>query len=301
MKRGKNIYVIAGILCLLVGVSFASAQLPELAKLTASDGATNDYFGDSVSISGDYAVVGAYGDDSSSGSAYIFRRDGTSWSQQAKLTASDGNSYDEFGYSVSISGDYAIVGAHFDDANLIYSGSAYIFKLDGTSWSQQAKLTASDGSVNDCFGESVSISGDYAIVGACGDDDNGNSAGSAYIFKRDGENWSQQTKLMALDGAAYDSFGISLSISGDYAIVGARGDDDNGDSAGSAYIFKRDGETWSQQAKLTASDGAAEDLFGLSVSISGDYAVVGAKCDDDNGTDELEPAGQIGRLRRGRR
>jgi hypothetical protein len=256
----------------------AQANWLERQKLLASDGNATDVFGYSVSISGDYAIVGAYGDDGYKGSAYIFRWDGTNWSQQAKLTASDGAAWDLFGCSVSISGDYAIVGAYGDNG---YKGSAYIFKRDGTSWSQQAKLLASDGAANDYFGVSVSISGDYAIVGAYYDD----GKGSAYIFKRDGASWSQQAKKTASDGVASDYFGYSVSISGDYAIVGAYGDEDNGNLSGSAYIFKRDGTSWSQQAKMTASDGAAGDNFGYSVSISGDYAIVGAYLDDDKGAD----------------
>jgi hypothetical protein len=258
----------------------------EQAKLLASDGAGDDYFGHSVSISGDYAVVGAYRDDdngSHSGSAYVFKRDGTNWSQQAKLTASDGAADDWFGYSVSISGDYTIVGAYADDDSGSASGSAYIFKRDGTSWSEQAKLSAADGAASDFFGRSVSISGDYAIVGAYGDDDNGDSSGSAYIFKRDGTSWSEQAKLTAADAGASDWFGQSVSVSGDYAVVGAYGDDDNGVISGSAYIFERNGTSWSEQVKWLAADGAADDRFGWSVSISGDYAVVGAYGDDDNG------------------
>jgi hypothetical protein len=243
-------------------------------KLTALDGAAGDEFGHSVFISGDYAIVGAYGDDDRgnySGSAYIFKRDGTSWNQQQKLTASDGTEWDYFGFSVSISADFAIVGA--DQRFSGGTGKAYIFKWDGTSWVQQQKLTASDGDAEDEFGFSVSISGDYAIVGAYWDD----TRGSAYIFKREGESWVQQQKLLASDGADEDSFGISVSISGDYAIVGACQDTDKLEIwSGSAYIFKRNGETWSQQAKLLASDGAVADYFGCSVSISADLAIVGA-------------------------
>jgi hypothetical protein len=267
---------------------YDGATWSQQAKLTASDGAAEDHFGCSVSISGDYAIVGAnYDDDKgdASGSAYIFKRNGAIWNQQAKLTASDGAALDYFGGSVSISGDYAIIGASGDDDTGYDNGSAYIFKYDGTTWVQQARLTASDGAILDIFGCSVSISGDYAIIGASGDDDKGDGSGSAYIFKRDGATWSQQQKLTASDAAAGDYFGDSVSISGDYAIVGADCDDDKGAESGSAYIFKRDGATWSQQAKLTASDGAAKDYFGCSVSISGDYAIIGAHQDDDKGTD----------------
>jgi hypothetical protein len=262
------------------------ASWSEQAKLLAADGAAGDEFGYSVSISGDYAIVGANRDDDKggdSGSAYIFKRVDANWVQQAKLLAADGNAEDWFGGFVSISGDFAIVGAMWDDDKGNMSGSAYIFKREGETWSQQARLLAADGAAEDWFGRVVSISGDYAIVGANGNDDNGSNSGSAYIFKREGETWSQQAKLLATDGDAQDFFGHSVSISGDYAIVAALGDDDKGNMSGSAYIFKRNGETWSQQAKMLASDGAAEDQFGMSVSISGDLAVVGTNLDDDKG------------------
>jgi hypothetical protein len=288
MRRGKKLYVILGVVYLLVWVIPADADLPEWAKLVASDGAAGDWFGYSVSISGDYALVGGHDNDNgvNSGSAYIFKRSGLSWSKEAKLLASDGAAYDYFGRSVSISGDYAIIGAYEDDDNGSDSGSAYIFKRDGESWSEQAKLVASDGNGGDYFGESVSISGDYAIIGARGDDDNGSDSGSAYIFKRDGASWSEQAKLLASDGAAYDYFGRSVSISGDYAIAGAYANDDNGYNSGSAYIFapnEVDLANWDEVAKLTASDGAIGDWFGWSVSISGDKIIVGAYYDDDNG------------------
>ena len=259
----------------------AYAQISDF-KITASDGAASDQFGWSVSISGDYAVVGAWQDADNgiqSGSAYIFKRTGTSWAQEAKLLPSDGAAQDLFGWSVSISGDYAVVGAWLDGG----SGSAYIFKRTGTTWAQEAKLLASDGAASDAFGASVFISGDYAVVGANSNDDNGSNSGSAYIFKRTGTSWAQEAKLLASDGAAGDVFGTSVSIFGDYAVVGANRDDDNGDASGSAYVFKRAGTTWAQEAKLLPSDGAIFDQFGNSVSISGDYAVVGAELDDDNG------------------
>jgi len=281
--------------CLLLADPARGTDWLEKQKLLASDGADFDYFSRSVSISGDYAIVGAYRDDdkgSDSGSAYIFKRDGAAWLLQAKLLADDGDAGDWFGHSVSISGDYAIVGAIFDDDNGSASGSAYIFKRTLKFippggfvwvWEEQAKLLASDGAASDYFGYSVSISGDYAIVGSVNNDDKGNNSGSAYIFRRDGTSWVQHQKLLASDCAASDSFGYSVSISGDYAIVGAIGDDDKGNDSGSAYIFKRDGESWVQHPKLLASDGAAEDYFGCSVSISGDYAIIGACRDGDRG------------------
>ena len=268
-------------------ISFKPVKNPLENKINGLDGAANDQFGRSVSVSGDYAIVGAPVDSDkeyASGLAYIFKRDGSTWIQQAKLTVSDGAARDYFGYSVSISGDYAIIGATYDNDKGDHSGSAYIFKRDGSTWIQQAKLTASDGAVYDHFGNSVSISGDYTIVGAWNDTNKVYyNAGSAYIFKRDGNSWIQQAKLTASDGAVYDHFGSSVSISDDYAIIGAYEDNDKGLDSGSAYIFRRDGSTWIQQAKLTASDGAVRDYFGNSVSISGDYALIGAPSDDDKG------------------
>jgi len=260
------------------------------AKLTASDGLEDDEFGHCVSVSCDYALVGAYfgdGNDYYSGAAYVFKRDGASWSELQKFAPLDGETGDHFGQSVSISGDYAIVGAAYDNEEKYECGSAYIFKRSDVpndpNWYQQAKLTASDAGAGDLFGISVSLSGDYAMVGAWYDDDNGTNSGSAYIFKRDGESWVQQAKLTACDGAPYDFFGYSGSISGNYAVVGAHGDDHNGNDTGSAYIFKRNGTCWIPHQKLTASDGAAYDCFGYSVSISGEYAIIGARYDDDNG------------------
>ena len=264
----------------------SGSEWTEQAKLLPADGYSSDYFGSSVAISGDYAIVGAYRDDdngNNSGSAYIFQRSGSVWIEQTKLTPSDGYSSDYFGYSVAISGDYAIVGAYRDDDNGTDSGSAYIFQRSGTDWTEQAKLLPSDGYSSDNFGWSVAISGDYSIVGAYFDDDNGNNSGSAYIFLRSGSEWREQAKLLPSDGYSSDYFGHSVAISGDDAIIGAYLDDDNGSGSGSAYIFQRSGSDWTEQAKLTPADGYTEDQFGVSVAISGKVSVVGAYYDDDNG------------------
>jgi hypothetical protein len=257
------------------------------AKLTASDGAANDQFGNQVALSGDTAVVGAYRDDAGAntdqGSAYIFTRSGTTWTQQAKLTAFDGAAGDLFGYSVATFGETAVVGAYTDDVGAIPDqGSAYVFTRSGTTWTQQAQLTASDGASFDNFGIAISISGETVLVGVWNDDIGANSnQGSTYVFTRSGTIWTQQAELTAADGAASDFFGFSVALSGDTAIVAAR-DDDVGTSAdqGSVYVFTRNGTIWTQQAKFTAADGAAGDQFGLSVALSGDTAVVGAHNDD---------------------
>jgi hypothetical protein len=249
------------------------------AKLTASDGAPNQFFGWSVCISGDTAVAGAIADGNWRGSAYVFVRSGTIWTQQAKLTASDGVSGDHFGYSVALDGDTAVVGAFKDDS---WMGSAYIFVRSGTTWTQQAKLTASDGTIGDNFGSSVALSGETAVVGAIGDDVGANAEqGSAYVFVRSGTIWTQQAKVIAFDGAGGDYFGWSVALCGDTAVAGAVYHDVMGNSnQGAAYVFVRSGTTWTQQAKLSASDGAPFDTLGTAAAVSGDTAVVGARNDD---------------------
>ena len=191
-------------------------------KLTASDGAAADIFGFSVAISGDTAVVGAAlddvpgaaNDDTASGSAYVFVRSAGAWSEQQKLTASDAAAGDLFGRSVAISGESVVVGAFNDDDTASDSGSAYVFQRSGTTWSQEAKLTASDAALSDFFGFSVAISGDTAVVGAHLDDDAGGDSGSAYVFQRSAGVWSEQQKLTASDAALADEFGFSVAISG---------------------------------------------------------------------------------------
>ena len=260
-------------------------------KLLAADRADRDFFGLSVAISGNYAIVGAYGNSdngSQSGSAYIFELSNGTWTQKQKLLASDADASDQFGYSVSISGNYAIVGAYQNDDNGDGSGSAYIFELSNGTWTQKQKLLASDAAAIDYFGRSVSISGNYAIVGAHLNHDNGMRGGSAYIFERDsngnwGSNGNETQKLLASDADTVDAFGFSVAISGNYAIVGAAFNDDNGENSGSAYIFELSNGTWTQKQKLLAADAAAGDNFGVSVAISGNYAIVGAHYNDDNG------------------
>jgi len=247
------------------------------AKFVASDGAVNDRFGSSVSLSGTNALVGAPGKNS----AYVYVRDGTNWSQQAKLTASDGVLGDTFGSSVSLSGETALVGAAAaSTSGRANTGTAYVFVRSGTSWSQQAKLIASDAAVGDAFG-SVALSGDTALVGASRDDTTaGNDAGSAYLFVRSGTTWSQQAKFVASDGAANDSFGQSVALCGNTALAGAALHATSaGRNAGSTYVFVRSGTTWSRQVMLVASDAAANDYLGTSVALSGDTALVGARGD----------------------
>jgi len=256
------------------------------AKLVASDGAPIDYFGASVALDGNTALVGAYGDDvganSDQGSAYVFTRSGATWTQQAKLVAGDGAEGDFFGTSVALDGDTALVGAYTDNVGANFSqGSAYVFARSGTTWTQQVKLAADDGEAYDYFGWSVALDGDTALVGTSADDVGANSnQSSAYLFTRIGTTWAQESRLTAGDGAANDRFGYSVALDGDTALVGAVYDTAGAiSSQGSAYVFTRSGNTWTQQAKLTAADGASYDFFGTSVALDGDTALVGA-CTD---------------------
>ena len=273
---------------LSVAISAWATTPVEVAKLMAEDGARNDFFGFSIALSDDTALIGALRDDDNgvdAGSAHVLTRIGNSWSQQAKLTAADGAAGDEFGGNVALDGDVAVIGARHVDDKGASSGSTYVFTRSGTDWNQQAKLIASDGAAGDEFGYSVAISSDTAVIGAPRDDDKGDDSGSAYVFTSSGGTWRQQAKLTATDGAEGDVFGISVAISGDTVVIGADLADEKGSNSGAAYVFSRSGNTWSQQVKLTANDGAEGDLFGIRVTLSDDTAVIGAAREDGKGED----------------
>ena len=269
----------------------------QVAKLTASDGDTSDEFGYSVAVNGETVVVGAHLDDHTDGdgdtdddegAAYVFTKPFTGWAdmtQTAKLTAFGAAASDEFGISVAVDGNTVLVGAHQYDSG---KGAAYVFTKPYTGWAdsnETAKFIASDAAANDEFGISVALDGDTAVTGAYHDDhtDDGNTignAGSAYVFTKVSGVWSQKAKLIAVDGAANDEFGISVAVNGDTVVVGARQDDT---SNGAAYVFTEVSGVWKHVAKLAADDGAANDEFGISVAVDGDTIVVGAHQDDDNG------------------
>lgn len=238
------------------------------AMLVASDPAAGDNLGYAVSVSGDTAVLGSFGKNNNQGAAYVFVRNGSSWTQQQKLTANDGLPGDQFGFSVSLSGDTAIVGAPGYPAG---QGAAYVFVRSGALWTQQAKLTAAgEAQPNDVFGFSVSLSGDTALVGAYG---RSSYQGVAYVFLRSGVTWTQQQKLVAADGAANDFFGYSVAVSGDTALLGAHGKSLSG---GTVYVFVRTSGAWIQLQKLPAPPKLlAGESFGKRVSLSGDTAVIG--------------------------
>jgi hypothetical protein len=209
----------------------------EQQKLVTSDGSPGDYGFARVAVSDNTVVLGTPptpGSGSSAGSAYVFERSGTVWSERQKLQASDAASVAGFGYSVSVSGDTIAVGAADDP------GSAYVFVRNGTSWSELQKLVASDSKPQSGFGSSVSVSGGTLVVGARRDSNQrGSRAGAAYVFVRSGSNWTERQKLVALDQAdpLGDQFGEAVAVSGDRVVVGAWSDAESGFVAGAAYAF----------------------------------------------------------------
>jgi hypothetical protein len=256
------------------------AQLTET-KLTASDGEAWDYFGWSISLSGNLLLMGTKEDDdkgTDAGAAYVYHYDGSTWVEETKLTASDGKANELFGWSAAIAGDYAMVGTKVD--TLTESGYVYFYHYDGSSWPEEAIIVANDGGRGDWFGYDISISGDRALIGSPHDDVNEPDAGSAYIFRYNGSNWVEEAKLTASDGAAYDYFGNTVFLSGDYALVGAYGVNDKGANSGAVYVFHYDGTSWVEEAKLTATDGGEGDRFGRSISLSGNFIIVGAPYHD---------------------
>ena len=246
----------------------------EQAKLTASNVVSDFFFGLSVAVEGDTALIGACGRDTCS--AYVFTRSAGVWKEQAKLTASDGSRDDDFGLSVAIDGDIALIGAHYDDDNGDDSGSVYVFTRSAGIWTEQAKLTASDAAPFDNFGEGVALDGETALIGATGDDDNGSRSGSVYVFTHSAGVWKEQAKLTTSDGSRDDDLGRSVALDGDTALLGVQFDDDNGISSGSAYVFTRRAGVWAQQAKITQNDAVRLAGFGKSVALDGDTALIGA-------------------------
>jgi hypothetical protein len=296
----------------------------EEAKLTADDGAADDGFGRAVSIRGEHVLVGAPYDDNTewrAGAAYVFRRTGTGWIREGKLTAAgtdlfgwavaidtdralvssmftasayvfrrEGNTWIQeailtgaytsgvarFGWSVALTGDLALVGATWEG-----TGSAYVFRYNGTCWVQEARLTPADGNSLDEFGDAVAVYGNRVFVGA----PNGRSdtPGAVYVFRLDDTGWVEEAKLTPRDGQRGDRFGTAIAVDGDYLQVGARWDDTAAPNSGAAYVFRRDGANWVEEAKLTASDAANGDGLGYALASSGGRTIVGAPANDELG------------------
>jgi len=267
-------------------------------KLVAADSSSLDWFGRAVALEGDLLFVGAYGDDDSgltSGSVYVFDRNlggPGAWGLVTKITASDGETDDQFGLDLQVAGDVLVVGAFGDDDNGSTSGAAYVFERNqggADNWGETKKLTASDGEPLDWFGHAVDVDGDTVVVGAYGDDDNGLSSGSAYIFERDlggPDNWGQVTKKLASNGGETHQYGLAVAIVADTVVIGAQ--QDVSPLAGQVYIYERDlggAEAWGESAIVEAPDGQNFDSLGSSLAFTGDLLAAGAWRDDDNGDD----------------
>ncbi len=298
--------------------SLLQATLPaQQAYFKASNTEQDDLFGIAVVVSGNTVAVGAYGEDSSatgvngnqadnsainSGAVYVFTRSGLTWTQQAYVKASNTGANDNFGYSLALDGDTLVVGAPLEGN----SGAVYVFTRSGTSWSQQTYLKASNIGTGDNFGTSVAISGDMLVIGADGEDSNacgvnGNQAdnsaidsGAAYVFARSGTTWTVQTYLKASNTGAGDHFGMSAGMDGSTILLGAPVEDSNASgvngnqadnsaiNSGAAYVFTWNGQSWTQQAYLKASNTDANDDFGSEVAVSENTVIVGASGEDSN-------------------
>jgi hypothetical protein len=248
------------------------------ARLLAQDGGASDYFGESVAIFGDTALIGASKGNGKRGCAYVFKMKNGQWRQEAKLIASDGMVDDSFGASVALFGDTALVGAWLDDVGTgVDQGSVYVFQREGKTWLFQEKLAASKDMMHSAFGFSVSLSGNTALIGRRLDTDSRNlSQISAYVFQRSGRHWVEQAKL-APSHATPNQGAVTVAIDGDFAVLGARQHGiGNQQNQGAAYVFQRRGNTWTEQATLRASDGAQGDQFGSTVAVSGRSILVGA-------------------------
>ncbi len=277
--------VIASMLILFVN-NLTANNWTEKNKIVASDRAEFDYFGQSVAIDGDYTIVGAYGDDNYTGSAYIYKKNASGdWTQVAKLTASDRSENDYFGYSVAISGNFAIVGAYQEDEDASGNntsndaGSVYIFKNGGNdNWTQVQKIVASNRGPGDYYGYSVAMGGEYAVVGAVRYN---TYTGLAYILKKGTDDaWSEIQIINASDYASGSSFGSSVSVDKISSVIVVGAEEEGNSSvgnAGCAYIFNSDGnDNFSQKQKIVASTRQRFAEFGHSVAIYGNYVLIGA-------------------------
>ncbi len=293
MKR----LLLLGILLLMSNLLIAQGW-GQTQKIVPDDRFVGQQFGADVDIDGDYAVVGILVSNSAR-DAYVYENDGAgNWIQIQKLQSPNFNQFDHFGTAVAISGDYIFVGAwgqgyDVNNSNFLSSaGAVYIFKKQASGlFDFEQKIVASDREALNAFGYGIAVNDDYAIVSPVRHDfdvsgtDFLDDAGAAYIFEKDGAGtWNEVQKIVASDRAAFDYFGqIALAVDGNYIAVGsyAEDEDENGtniiSSAGSAYVFERDGGgTWNEIQKVVASDRAQGEWFGWSISLDGNHLLVGS-------------------------
>jgi hypothetical protein len=259
------------------GAAYATT-LTDQQRLTASDGEPQDYFGASVAISGDTAMVGAPMADATTGAVYVFARSGTTWNERQKLTVAGGRA---LGQAIAISGDEALI-----STATVGPEPPYIFVRSGSSWIERHRLIPSEVEDTAWFGTSVALAGDVALVAATVT--NIEILDYVYAFARVGSSWTEVQKFTGSDVVGRDSFASSIATDGNVAVVGcANGSLSSDAGRGAAYVFTRSGPTWSEDRKLTASNAAADDRFGTSVSLSGDTALIGAR----NGDGAIENPG----------
>ena len=242
-------------------------RICEVAHVSASDEAF--YFGDSVALDGDTSLIGARRSLGNTGSAFVFKFDGTGWGETQKLLASDGGPDEDFGTAVAVDGGTLMVAARTHLHGSSY-GAVYVFDYDGSKWVETQQLTASEGSL---VPVALSLDGDVAVIGNTFD---GGYTGAAYIFRFHPISvipWLQEQKLLVSDGAAGDRFGTSVVVSSDVVVIGAPGDDDNGSTSGAVYVYRFDGTNWVQEQKLLGQ--APFWQFGTSLAMSGDVILVG--------------------------
>ncbi len=260
------------------------------ARLTAGVRESAAAFGQSVALSGEFAIVGAPLEDSvatDAGAVYVFRNIAGVWIPVARIVAPDGARDDRFGSSVSLRGDLLAIGVPLDDDAGSNAGAVVLFRYDGVSWTQEARLHASDAQWNDQFGTSVAVDTDRIVVGAPFDDDGGSDAGAAYVFVRNNDGvWVEEQKLLPDDPASNAQFGASVAASQQTVVVGApRSRNADQLQSGAVYVFRLQSGSWVQQQKIAPLDLGFQDWFGYSVAIDGTRIVAGAPLNDAQAVD----------------
>jgi hypothetical protein len=261
----------------LAGSANAQCEYAELLPFVASIGSD---FGWTLSVEGDRALVAHPLNEE----VQVFERIAGVWTLSGSLVSDGLTPFDEFGKAVSIDGDLAIVGATQDSEIAMTAGAAYVYARTAGVWAFEAKLTASDAAAGDLYGNSVSISGQRAIVGSWRDDEGGDHAGAAYIYERSGTLWTETARLVASDADDFYAFGTAVSLSGGTALITAPWDSHTGLASGSAYIFQGSGTQWVERAKLIPGDAAVGQWFGWSAALSGSTAIVGCWKDSEAGS-----------------
>lgn len=251
--------------------------------LRAPDPSQSAWFGWAIDTDGDRLLIGAYASGPARGSAYFFHLEEGEWVLRDNVQASDAAAESYFGVDVAIEGDMAIVGSWANATNGIHSGAAYVFEFDGENWTETAKLTQQNPAAGDRFGNALAMSGEYAIIAAPGDGDNGVNSGSARVFRLQAGTWTEVATLLASGGSANDQFGTSIAMDGDYAVIGTFRFELASTVASAAYVFERDGTTWTEVDRLVSGSGPG-DYYAMSAAMDGNWLVLGAPRDSERAT-----------------